>query len=421
MSKIILTAILFSCLLMPCVIHAQWSLSQLPTTQPLSDVYFADSLNGWVSSFVGIFHTTDAGQNWILQDTSVVYDLAGIDKNECWAMSAYVDLLHTTNGGTHWSKTSILTMIDSVDQLGRIQFIDNLHGWIPAMRYGYTENWVLKTTDGGVWWTPHFVYSNSNFSYICSFVDTVSGWLDGGNHFMLQTVNGGMTWDSVGYASYRSLMDMKFLTKQVGWVTADGPAIITAVRKTTDGGKNWNVQKIFDCSDRTTYISFPDTVNGWVVQYTCLGNQLEIWHTKDGGTNWELQWVQPGVHPHRIFFSDINNGWVVTRTGKILHTTNGGITAVEDDRIPSTFRLSQNYPNPFNPSTTIEYELPITSTVSLKIFNLLGQEVRTLVEGVQDAGYKSVTFDASSLPSGLYFYRLQAGTFNDLKKMLLVR
>ena len=88
---------------------------------------------------------------------------------------------------------------------------------------------------------------------------------------------------------------------------------------------------------------------------------------------------------------------------------------------PTVFALNQNYPNPFNPSTLINYSLPTSEYVSLKVFNLLGQEVATLVNGVQDAGYKAVEFNSSNLPSGIYFYKIQAGSFSDLKKMVIMK
>jgi hypothetical protein len=89
--------------------------------------------------------------------------------------------------------------------------------------------------------------------------------------------------------------------------------------------------------------------------------------------------------------------------------------------IPTAFALEQNYPNPFNPTTVIRYQLPVNSLVSLKVYNLLGQEIATLAAGMQDAGYKSVEFDASNLPSSIYTYRIIAGTFSDVKKMIVIK
>jgi hypothetical protein len=89
--------------------------------------------------------------------------------------------------------------------------------------------------------------------------------------------------------------------------------------------------------------------------------------------------------------------------------------------LPTKFALMQNYPNPFNPTTSIAYELPITAKVVLKVYDVLGREVATLVNQVQAAGRYVQPFNASGLSSGIYFYRLQAGNFVETKKMMLVK
>ncbi|HED07118.1 MAG TPA: T9SS type A sorting domain-containing protein [Ignavibacteria bacterium] len=99
------------------------------------------------------------------------------------------------------------------------------------------------------------------------------------------------------------------------------------------------------------------------------------------------------------------------------------ITDVENDRnnLPTNFALEQNYPNPFNPSTTIKYDLPKEGFVTLKVYDMLGREVATLVNKEQSAGRYIITFDASGLASGIYFYRISAGKFLQTKKLILLR
>jgi hypothetical protein len=89
--------------------------------------------------------------------------------------------------------------------------------------------------------------------------------------------------------------------------------------------------------------------------------------------------------------------------------------------IPIVYSLAQNYPNPFNPMTTISFSLPSKSFVSLKVFDVIGREVAMLMSQEKPAGTYNVTFDASKLPSGVYFYRLTIGDFTQVKKMLLVK
>jgi hypothetical protein len=101
----------------------------------------------------------------------------------------------------------------------------------------------------------------------------------------------------------------------------------------------------------------------------------------------------------------------------------GHTTAIfeQEDIIPEEFSLLQNYPNPFNASTTIKYYLPYESDISLSIYNLLGQHVETLFEGVQNPGQHAVTWDASHLPSGIYFARLETAVRTENIKMVLLK
>ncbi|MCI0715771.1 MAG: T9SS type A sorting domain-containing protein [Chlorobi bacterium] len=96
----------------------------------------------------------------------------------------------------------------------------------------------------------------------------------------------------------------------------------------------------------------------------------------------------------------------------------GGIQTTE---IPNYYSLSQNYPNPFNPSTTIRFSVPKNTNVTLKVYDVLGKEVAVLVNELKQAGFHTVDFDASHLASGIYFYKIEAGDFNSVKKMILVK
>lgn len=100
------------------------------------------------------------------------------------------------------------------------------------------------------------------------------------------------------------------------------------------------------------------------------------------------------------------------------------IYSVEDyfgDRIPTEYNLNQNFPNPYNPITTIKYQIPEFSFVTLKVYDVLGNEVAILVNEEKPIGNYGIEFDATTLPSGIYFYRLRAGDFIETKKMILLK
>ena len=117
------------------------------------------------------------------------------------------------------------------------------------------------------------------------------------------------------------------------------------------------------------------------------------------------------------------NSGVRIESGFLADTTlRSLILAVKDEYgLPARYALAQNYPNPFNPVTTIQYQLPQASYVTLNIYNILGQLVATLVDGFEQAGYKSVKWNAVNVPSGVYFCRFQNFNFSETRKLLLVK
>jgi hypothetical protein len=104
-----------------------------------------------------------------------------------------------------------------------------------------------------------------------------------------------------------------------------------------------------------------------------------------------------------------------------MRVTPSTVNTISENELPGMFVLKQNYPNPFNPSTTISYQLRAKSLVTLKVFDLLGKEVATLVNNVEQPGSKSVNFNANNLVSGVYYYRLQAGNFILTRKFVLLK
>ncbi len=112
---------------------------------------------------------------------------------------------------------------------------------------------------------------------------------------------------------------------------------------------------------------------------------------------------------------------LVAPDGFYKFVVENSVTNSEDDFHPEVFYLSQNYPNPFNPATTIKYSIPASSFIQLKVYDVLGNEISTLINEEKSSGNHEVTFDAAGLPSGIYFYTIEAGLFTESKKMILLK
>jgi hypothetical protein len=156
----------------------------------------------------------------------------------------------------------------------------------------------------------------------------------------------------------------------------------------------------------------------------------------DGGVNWAVEWQN--AHTEGVDWYDCSPDHTEPLNGNLkayaawwlwarLAGWDGQVSAVrpagprQDADIPQTPVLQQNYPNPFNPGTTIKFQITNSNFVTLKIYTLNGQEVATLVEETKEAGTHTVSFDASSLSSGLYYYRLTAGNFAAVRKLMLLK
>ncbi|MFC2102868.1 ethylbenzene dehydrogenase-related protein [Bacteroidota bacterium] len=188
-----------------------------------------------------------------------------------------------------------------------------------------------------------------------------------------------------------------------GAVFSNGDVIPGYVLRTSDGDRG-NVMAAGKWDNGVWTVEFKRTNSGSDYDFTVPGGgSVDFTHEIFDNTG--------GSHP--------NDGFDAT-----VYTLDfSGITDVEDltDQLPQRYALDQNYPNPFNPATTITYAVPQNSLVSLRVFDVLGKEVKTLVNEIKGAGTYTASFNAANVPSGIYFYKLEAGNFVTTKKMVLLK
>ncbi len=275
-------------------------------------------------------------------------------------------------------------------------------------------------------------YSGSNEEPLDAvyFVDENHGWAVGNMSAILHTSDGGNNWTTQMSGTGYQFEDVYFVNPDTGWVVGLDLSLqhFAVIFSTVDGGTTWNLQT-FGSDDSFQGVQFVNDSTGWVVG----GSNTEaiVFHTSDGGNNWTSQTPGTSNFLSGVSFVDEDNGWAVGFNGTIIHTSTGGIVGIEDDdytasHLPEKFMLYDNYPNPFNPATTIRYALPVQSQITLKIYNVLGKEIRTLVRGIQPAGENSVVWDSRNnfdepVGSGVYIYQLKTQNTILSKKMILIR
>ena len=399
------------------------------------DLYGISFANENIGTAVGkygtIVRTTDGGNNWISQLSGTHFhltDVCFINVNVGTAVgSGWSDegriILRTTNGGNNW----ITQLKDNIGYTNTDVFlIDANTGWVVG------GNKILKTSDGGENWTTTTINSTYGLNGVY-FTDANTGTVVGFEGTILRTTNGGGCWVEQTSGTTYHLNSVFFTSANVGWIvgwdwtpseaTEDGVLL-----HTTDGGNNWTT-KFRKEGMRFTSLFFTSSTTGWIVGGDWGTQPGGILYTTDGGNNWTEQTSGTTKYLNSVYFTSPTTGWIVGIYGIILKTTNGGVTFVQEehiDVIPTAYTLSQNYPNPFNPSTKIKYSIPSnvireTANVLLKVYDILGNEIETLVNEEKPTGTYEVTWNATGLPSGVYFYRLKAGEFISTKKMVLIR
>jgi photosystem II stability/assembly factor-like uncharacterized protein len=324
------------------------------------------------------------------------------------------------NGGVNW----IVQDYEFPAVFRKVHFFDENTGFIVGEK-NIGIGYVLKTTNSGVNWNEVYVSSiNQTGLEDQHWFNALTGWVCGYNTLM-KTTNGGLNLTSF-YTSIPPtqngsnwLFGISFTNDSIGWLAAAN-VDRKNIYKTTNSGLNWFFQDNpvaqyeFSGASHVLFMS-PDT--GWAAVYY-LGVILA---TTNGGNNWVIDEM---ANSEFYRFSIYNNSkiWCAGYPGQIwyatIHEPNGGLG--QGEKLPAQFKLLQNYPNPFNSETTIKYDLPKDGFVMFKVYDVLGKELYSSTV-YRTAGTHQITLDGSNYASGLYFYRIETGSYIETKKMVLVK
>ncbi|HEY6437779.1 MAG TPA: T9SS type A sorting domain-containing protein, partial [Ignavibacteriaceae bacterium] len=390
---------------------------------------FVDSLTGWAAGEAGtIIRTTDGGDSWDVQNSTVqtfIVDIFFINKNLGWALTIKDEfpfnsvILKTTNGGDIWSAENFA---DSSQYLRTIFFFDSLNGFVGGTYIGYTS-------DGGNKWTGaeidsnmvsdfpvyNFRFFNRQFGYACGgFIDRVG--------VIWRTTNSGFNWNAQG-VSVDEVFDVYILDSIKAVSLSGDPEGLFPISKitTTNSGETWNNEALsfFGLSFAFDFRTYNEGWSASGYKFLLTTNRGESWsefETPDSAVIYDLQ------------FTDARNGYAVGDNGVVLKF-NPTLVGIENDlKLPGEFNLYQNYPNPFNPSTNIRFSISSASGgefVSLKVYDVLGNEIAILINEEKIPGDYEVEFNTSSISplpsSGIYFYKLKSGNFIQTKKMIYLK
>jgi photosystem II stability/assembly factor-like uncharacterized protein len=367
--------------------------------------------NSWQQINLPVFPNGYANYFFPLKNTST-----GWISGSSWNGIYRAAVMKTTNAGINWTSYGN----NFPGEAKELYFLNNTMGWAIV-----SPPRILKTEDGGGWWES--CYIGYNYSFIMKgiiFTDSLNGYVYGFDTTakkgsLLKTTSSGANWTYTVLDYPYSFNSVYFINSQTGYIACDSGRIL----KTTSAFNNLEVLTP-NALKKLSSILFINSQTGWAVgvDYSLQVLGL-VMKTTDGGNNW-ASYLTGSSWLYDVDFVNQQTGWACGWFGMILKSTNGGSVYAggNNTTVPSEFVLSQNYPNPFNPKTIINYQLPTNNYVTLKIYDLTGKEIATLVNEEQRPGKYEAEFDGSNIASGVYYYQLSVDNKPPAtKKMVLIK
>lgn len=389
-------------------VNAQWTQSALGDAQYGYNLYssgaeiFAATLNG-------VYSTTDNGNPWfnIGLQNRLVFDVTTSGQYILAATESIgPGVYRTSDHGNSWIETT------GMENQSVRAFTKN-SSYIFACTWG---GGVFRSSDhGGTWQSVGL--TNSGFRSMYSAGEKIFAGADK----IYSSTNNGDTWE---------MRQLPYPASETWCFSYDNGILYAGdmgIYFSTDMGDTWQLKYgvTFDTLGNVVDMKmFRDLISYQNVLIASVGaNSILI--SYDSGNNWNsfseglfTDWSFTGLaikDPYVWALRDF--------MGNAYYRPLAHITEAENDngKFQSSYILTQNYPNPFNPSTVISYQLPVSSDVTLKVFDVLGNEIETLVNEEKPVGTYEITWYAEQLPSGVYFYQLKAGDFISTKKMILMK
>ncbi|HZW38292.1 MAG TPA: YCF48-related protein [Ignavibacteriaceae bacterium] len=400
---------------------ATWDSSIVaPNTIDFVGLDFISPTVGYVAGTNGnVFSTKDGGISWtnvsIPGSTTLLWDVDFVDTTTGFICGTGGKVFCTKNGGETWTEQL------SAGGLGMygISFIDRMNG-VVAGSSGYGPYY---TTDGGTTWNPSSPLDPSQTVWSVKMVKTSFGtvaFAACASGYIFMSYDTCKTWTPVTRLTISTFEDVSVTDAGHAWFAAGSGVVI---------GYDNPLYYPVELMSLTSSVNGRDVTIRWSTATELNNSGFEV-ERKSENSNWQ----RIGFVNGKINSTEINN-YKFTDKNLALGKYNYRIKQLDvngtyeyfnventiEISVPNVFSLEQNYPNPFNPSTSISFNVPVKSEITLKIYNILGKEVANLLNEVKDARYYTINYNASDLASGIYFYELRAGNKTITKKMMLMK